>query len=273
LQQFGWRHFHEAEGVNYHPHFEAYLWACFLRAYDKTHYAPFLKRASNAIRMTMAAYPDGWRWTNGFQQERARMMLALAWLIRIEDTSEHRAWLKQIAQDLLQLQDSSGAIREELGPPGKSGIGPPKSNDQYGTAEAPLIQRNGDPACDLLYTCNFAFVGLHEAVDATGDPFYREAEDKLANFLCRVQIRSSVHPELDSGWYRAFDFERWDYWASNSDWGWGPWSIETGWTQSWICSVFAMRHMNISLWELTNQCEIGSHLKALLPVMFGTSSR
>ncbi|MGH9448021.1 MAG: hypothetical protein ACRD3O_20205, partial [Terriglobia bacterium] len=46
LQQFGWRHFHEAEGVNYHPHFEAYLWACFLRAYDKTHYAPFLARAS-----------------------------------------------------------------------------------------------------------------------------------------------------------------------------------------------------------------------------------
>lgn len=269
LQHLGWRHFYEEETVNYHPHYEAYLWACFLRAYDKTHYAPFLERARNAIQMTVAAYPAQWQWSNGFQQERARMLLALAWLIRVNDTAEHRQWLKHLAGDLLRLQDSSGAIREELGPVGKSRYGPPMSNGQYGTAEAPLIQRNGDPACDLLYTCNFAILGLHEAAAATGDPFYREAENKLANFLCRVQIHSDVHPELDSGWYRAFDFDRWDYWASNSDWGWGAWSIETGWTQSWICAVLAMRHMSVSLWELTHQCEIGAHLQTLLPVMLG----
>jgi hypothetical protein len=133
-----------------------------------------------------------------------------------------------------------------------------------------LIQRNGDPVCDLLYTCNFAFLGLHEAAAATDDPFYREAENKLARFLTRAQIRSGAHPEFNGGWYRGFDFERWDYWASNADSGWGPWSIETGWTQSWICSVLAMRRMNISLWELTGRCDLGAHLKTLLPVMFGS---
>ena len=81
------------------------------------------------------------------------MLLPLAWLIRIEDKPEHRKWLKQIAEDLLALQDECGAIREEIGSGPQGMFGPPKSNDAYGTDEAPLIQENGDPACDLLYTC------------------------------------------------------------------------------------------------------------------------
>ena len=62
----------------------------------------------------------------------------------------------------------------------------------------------------------------------------------LAEFLCRIQIRSEKHPELDGGWFRAFDFKRWEYWASNGDAGWGAWSIETGWTQSWITAVLGL---------------------------------
>ena len=46
--------------------------------------------------MTMAAYPGKWRWTNGIAQERARMLLPLAWLVRLQDTPEHRAWLHRI---------------------------------------------------------------------------------------------------------------------------------------------------------------------------------
>jgi len=267
LQQHGWRYFYGAETVNYAPHYEAYLWACFLWAYDKTRYSPFLERTRNAIRMTVAAYPNKWRWTNGLQQERARMLLPLAWLARIEDTPEHRQWLKHIAKDLLALQDESGAIREELGSGSQGMYGPPKSNDAYGTSEAPVIQENGDTVCDLLYTSNFAFLGLHEAAAATGDAFYLQAEDKLAEFLCRIQVRSSAHPELDGAWFRAFDFKRWDYWASNSDWGWGPWSIETGWTQAWITSVFAMRRLKTSLWGLTANSQIARHMDKLLPAM------
>jgi hypothetical protein len=269
LTQSGWRKFYNDENfVNFHPHFEAYPWACFLRAYDKTKFSPFLDRTRTGIRMTMAAYPDQWLWTNGLQQERARMLLALAWLIRVEDKPEYRQWLRRIATDMLASQNESGGIREEIGAPEKSPIPPPTSNDKYGTSEEPLIQENGDPACDFLYTCNFAFLGLHEAAAATGDPLYREAEDKLARFLCRIQIESSAHPELAGGWFRAFDTRRWDYWASEADWGWGPWSIETGWTQAWICSVFAMRHLRTSLWEMTERNNLGAHLNDLVSVMF-----
>ena len=38
-----------------------------------------------------------------------------------------------------------------------------------GTFEAPLNQENSDPVSDLLYTTNFAFLGLHEAAAATGN--------------------------------------------------------------------------------------------------------
>ncbi len=267
LQARGWRYFYSAETVHYAPHYEAYLWACFLWAYDKTRDSRFLDRTKNAIRMSMAAYPDQWRWTNGLQQERARMLLPLAWLIRVEDRPEHRQWLKQMAKDLLALQEDCGALREEIGSRGLGECPPPQSNDQYGTSEAPLIQQNGDPACDLLYTSTSAFLGLHEAAAATGDASYRQAESKLAEFLCRIQVRSSVHPELDGAWFRAFDFKRWDYWASNSDWGYGPWSTETGWQQAWITSVLAMRHLRTSLWDLTANSKIARHMDKLLPAM------
>lgn len=217
--------------------------------------------------MTIAAYPNKWRWTNGLQQERARLLLPLAWLIRVDDKPDHRQWLKQIAEDLLALQDECGAIREEIGSGAQGLFGPPRSNASYGTSEAPLIQENGDPVCDLLYTSNFAFVGLHEAAAATGDTFYLKAEDKLAEFLCRIQVRSSVHPELDGAWFRSFDFKLWDYWASNADWGWGVCSIESGWTQAWISSLFALRHLKTSFWDLTANSRVGRHMAKLLPVL------
>ena len=267
LQKNGWQHYWTAERTNYAPHYESWLWACFLWAYSRTRFQPFLERALAGIRMTMDAYPDEWHWTNGIQQERARMLLPLAWLLRVDDRALHRKWLKLIAKDILAHQDLSGAIREELGSAGHGSYGPPASNEAYGTAEAPLIQKNGDPLCDLLYTTNFAFAGLHEAAAATGDSYYRKSSDKLAAFLCRIQIQSEKHPELAGGWFRAFDFNRWDYWASNADLAWGAWCIESGWTQAWITSVLAMRELKSSLWDLTAKSRIARHLKPLIPGM------
>lgn len=198
------------------------------------------------------------------------MLLPLAWLVRVHDIPEHRGWLERIARDLLSFQDESGAIWEELGSEGEGQYGPLKSNKAYGTGEAPLLQQNGDPVADLLYTTNFAFLGLHEAAAATHHPDYIRAEEMLVKFLCRIQVRSEKHPELAGGWFRAFDFGRWAFWTSGSDWGWGPWSIETGWTQSWITAVLGMRHLRISLWELTGRNNLGADIHQLLPVMFGS---
>ena len=152
---------------------------------------------------------------------------------------------------------------------GKGMYPPPASNQDYGGTEASLIQQNGDPVCDLLYTTNFAFLGLNEAFAATGEPVYRKAEDKLARFLCRIQIGSQSHPELDGTWFRAFDFQRWEHWGSDADAGWGAWCAMTGWIHSWITSVMAMRQMNTSLWDLTADVRIaelyGRHRPIMIP--------
>ena len=75
----------------------------------------------------------------------------------------------------------------------------------------------------------------------------------------RIQVRSEAQPSLDGGWFRAFDYERWEAWGSNADAGWGAWAIESGWTQAWITSVLAMREMNTSLWDLTKNSQIERH--------------
>ena len=259
LLEKGWRHYWDAPTTHFAPHYQAWIWASYLWLYDKTGYEPLLERTRGAIRMMMDTYPDGWRWTNGIQQERGRMLLALAWLIRVDDRPEHRAWLKQMADDMQTCQDESGGIREELGPVGHGSYRPPESNAEYGTNEASLIQANGDPVADLLYTCNFTFLGLHEAYAATGESQYREMADRLAEFLVRIQVRSDAHPELDGGWFRAFDYEQWDYFGSNADSGWGAWSIEVGWTQAWIPTVLAMRELDVNLWDLSEDSKVGEH--------------
>jgi len=263
LGQQGWQAYFRRRIVNPHPHYESYLWACFLWAYQQTGYELFYQRAESALRITMQGYTDGWRWTNGVAQEKARILLPLAWLVHVKDTPEHRAWLRQAVDGLLALQEPCGAIREELGVPARGQYPPPSANEAYGTNEASLIQQNGDPISDLLYTTNFAFLGLHEAGAATGDEDILKAEDKLTEFLCRIQVRSTTHPSLDGGWFRAFDYKRWEHWGSNADAGWGAWAIESGWTQGWITSVLAMRRMETSLWDLTEDSRIEKHFDRL----------
>lgn len=267
LQRFGWKHFWNRDIVNPAPHFESWMWALYLWLYDKTGYEPLLQKAITAIKITMDAYPEDWLWTNGIQQERARMILPLAWLVRIEDRPEHRAWLDRVVSKLLENQVESGAIREELGGNDKGRYGRTKSNEAYGLHEAPLIFENGDPIADMLYTSNFAFFSLNEAAHATGNPRYHEAVEKLSDFLTRVQVKSERFEDLDGAWFRAFDYDRWEYWASNADVGWGAWGTLTGWTQSWIVATQVLVLRDQSYWELTRGSKIDRYMDERLDLM------
>ena len=184
------------------------------------------------------------------------MVLPLAWLYRVAPTAEHRGWLYRILADLKVNQVACGAIREELGDPSKGDFGGPKSNAQYGRGEAPLIFKNGDPVADMLYTSNFAIFGLNEAARATGDPDVIGMAENLANFLVRIQANSTDCRDVDGAWDRAFNYRDWNWWASNSDAGWGNLSTLTGWIQSWITGTLAMMQMNTSYWELTHNNKI-----------------
>lgn len=247
LARQSWTNFHSASTVNYSPHFEAYLWACYLWAYHQTGYQPLLDTAKTAISMTMKVYPDQWRWQDNL--ERAHMLLPLAWLVRVSDTAEHRQWLITVAGNLLKDQSPTGSIHERLGNIHGGHYRTPQRNEEYGTAETPLLQENGDPVSDQLYTTGFALLGLHEAAEATGDSALKQAENKLAEFLCRIQTKSTAHRFLDGTWFRAFDDRRWEPWASSADVGWGAWSLEAGWGQAWIGGMLAIRTQKTSVWQ------------------------
>ncbi|MCM1178477.1 MAG: hypothetical protein NC308_07015 [Clostridium sp.] len=257
LQKYGWKHFRSRDLVNPHPHFESWMWACYLWLYRQTGYGPLLEMCEEAIGLTMDAYPDGWSWTNGIQQEKARMILPLAWLYRVSPTPEHREWLDFMVTEFLRNQVECGAIREELGDASKGLFGRCRSNEAYGKEEAPLIFDNGDPVADMLYTGNFAFFGLNEAACATGDPDMLEAVEKLSDFMTRIQVRSDRFKNVDGAWFRAFNYRNWDYWASNADAGWGAQSTLTGWIQSWIVTTQALMEMETSFWDITSDSCIG----------------
>lgn len=256
IQKNGLAYYSNRDLINPHPHFESWMWACYLWLYQKTGYEPLYECAQKGIRITMEQYPDGWRWTNGIQQERARMILPLAWLVRVNASDEHRQWLNTMIDELLKNQQACGAIREELGDP-KSGLfGRTRSNDEYGKHEAPLIFNNNDPIADMLYTNNFAFIGLNEAAKATGDPKHLDAVNRMSDFLTRIQVKSDKFKNIDGAWFRAFNYHNWDYWASNADAGWGAWSTLTGWIQSWIISTQVLLELETSLWDIANQLPI-----------------
>ena len=248
LQKNGWRYYRDLDHVDYCPHMQAWIWCTYLWLYNKTKYEPLLERARTGLTM-MKAYPN-WRLeANRVEQERCRMLLPLAWLVRVDDTPEHRRWLDTIARYVIGLQDASGAIPQI---PGTIVA----SNEGYGEGECALAHQAGDPATDALYSINFAFLGMHEAAAATGDERYAQSAAKMADFFIRSQTQSETHPELDGTWYRGFDFKKWDYWASDGDAGWGVWTNEIGWTHSWITTTLTLRRMKTSLWTLIEGSQI-----------------
>lgn len=248
------------------PHFESWMWACYLWLYDKTKYEPLLAQTKKAIRITMEGYPDKWLWGSSMQTQRARMILPLAWLVRVEDTQEHRQWLDKMVNEILKYQDESGAIMEELGK-GKGMFRELKKNEDYGSDEGSLIFRNGEKVACMLYTCNFAVFSLNEAAAAAGDKKYRDAVNKLSDFLTRIQVQSVKHKDVDGAWFRGFDYGRWDYWASNSDAGWGAWCTLTGWIQSWIVATQAQIQQRENFWDLTKNSSIGKPAEAVIESM------
>ena len=95
LVRNGWKHYFSDKNTSYSPHYQANMLACYLWAYRQTGYDLFLQRAKKAVEMLMTAYPDNWKWTNGIQQERAKMLLPLAWLVQTDNKPEYREWLRK----------------------------------------------------------------------------------------------------------------------------------------------------------------------------------
>ena len=58
-------------------------------------------------------------------------------------------------------------------------------------------------------------------------------------------------------------------WASDADTGWGAWSVETGWTQSWITTLLGLRELKTNVWELAHKMpSIRADFNQWVPLLF-----
>ena len=254
LKENGWEYYARYPNFTPWPQREAWAWACYLWLYDKTHYEPLLVQARKALRLTMENYPENWLYAlHEMQMERGRILLPLAWLVRVDDTPEHRRWLYQIIDDMTARLDESGALQEEMIATSLH------SNKDYGESENSILHLDGDPCVDVFYSMAPAFLGMHEAAAATGDKRLAEYSDRMTEFLVRIQARSNEHTDLDGGWFRAFDYSNWEYWGANGDTGWGAWCTETGWLQSHVVATLALRKLGTSFWNMTLNSKAAAH--------------
>jgi len=244
-----WRDFYGEDLVHPSAHYNAYLWALYIEIYALTGMEEFLERSKKAIDVMFSLGFEKWAWQNSLSGEYARMLLPLAFLVRVEDTPENRSRLLCVTEKVASLMQPCGAVRDLYGELSLGHYPPARSNARYGMTEAPIIQENGDPATDLLYTANWALIGLREAYLVLGDGRIKELYERLCDFLCRIQITGADHPELDGAWMRAFDYEKWDFWANSSDSGWGACCVESGWTNTWIASAMMLDLLGGSLFR------------------------
>jgi hypothetical protein len=270
----GWRRFHYS-GAGYantsfpQPHYQAQMWAVFLAAYAQTAFEPLYAAALRGLEDTMAHYAAAgsggrWRWTEYASEEQGRLLLPLAWLLRADalrgssgaggapPNATHLAWLHSVADDYLARQHAgSGAVLEALGPAGQCDACPPASNAAYGSGEAPLIDATGEPIADLLYGSNFGLVSVVEAWRATGeDARFALPAARLASFLASAQLQSAAFPQLDGAWMRGFNVQSWEPGGAAADSGWGPWSVETGWSATWAAAGLYSVAGGGSVWDM-----------------------
>ena len=238
-----WVYYHENNYEKCHPHYQAFHWALNCQLYALSGDRRFLDSAIAAMQEANKCFPDFY-WQNGATGDWCRILLPYAMLVEVDDTPEHRQWLDKVVKFFISKINRFNTVPELMGKVELGHYPAPSCNADHGRGESALVQFNGDPACDLLYSVNYGFIGLHEAYMATGNPGYKAALDGMAEFFCRIQAASTGQSYIDGAWLRGFDYELWEFFGSASDSGWGPWCVETGWTNAWIASTLALRKLN-----------------------------
>jgi hypothetical protein len=113
-----------------------------------------------------------------------------------------------------------------------------------------IFDQNGETIADMLYTNNFALLNSWLAWKATGQKRHLERFERIADFLMAAQDTSD-DPMSRGGWMRAFDFgPQWDWFGANHDTSWGPYVMETGWTNAPISIALSMYALDFDPFEM-----------------------
>ncbi|MDD3927987.1 MAG: hypothetical protein PHT33_15190, partial [bacterium] len=160
----------------------------------------------------------------------------LAALYKITGKEEYRARLNATVRKVKKYQLPCGAVRNFLN-------NEKHTRERYGLLEVGVMHRMKDNIADLLYINAPLVYSMYTAYKLTGDEEYGDIFRGIMDFMVRIQIESS-DKRLNGAWMRAFDYDRWDYYGSNGDVDWGPYCVESGWTNSWIAKTLALYLLN-----------------------------
>jgi hypothetical protein len=224
--------YYNRQNIGSHPHAAGTVIAALLYAHGLTGDSKYLAKARLWADYMIETFPQIRSWVISRTCEASRYLLPISLLYYYTQEEKYKRALFEVANNfLLNHQVACGAIQEwdnsrkELAKPGLGDVG--------------VFHDNGEPISDQLYCTSFASMNLWIAYKATGEKIFLDRFLKLTDYLVRIQIESD-YKVIDGGWMRAFDFEDWEYYGSNADTWWGPYCMETGWSNSIIDIAIAL---------------------------------
>lgn len=219
------------------PHFESITHAAFIQAYLVTGEEDYLEKALIGSRKLIAKW-DELKFMYSRTSGVTRLVLPLGFLSKHDDSGEIEAGLRKTMDYLAAHQHRLGGVEEADNP----------DPDRFGQEDAGVYIENGEGIADQLYTNNFLVMNSWEAWRATGNPQYKEIFDEVSRFMRSIQIRSE-DARYNGGWMRAFDLNKGEYFGNNGDTGWGPYCMESGWTNAITSAGLLLALLNESVFD------------------------
>ncbi|WP_438349308.1 hypothetical protein ACP8HI_01030 [Paenibacillus sp. FA6] len=219
------------------PHFESITHAAFIQAFLVTGEETYLESALLGSRALLAKW-DELKFMYSRTSGVTRLLLPLGFLCKYDQTGEIEAGLRRTMDYLSVHQHRLGGIEEADNP----------DPERFGQEDAGVYIANGEGIADQLYTNNFLVMNSWESWRSTGNPQYKMLHEEVSAFMRSIQIRSA-DGRYDGGWMRAFDLNKGEYFGNNGDTGWGPYCMESGWTNAITSAGLLLAMLDESLFD------------------------
>ncbi len=206
-------------------HYNSWYSAALLLGYLVSGNEKFKETGIKGLEAIMGVYPETVR-EHSETSELCRLIFPLAVLYTVTGEKKHLEWLEDVYQSLKKHRHQNGGYREW-----DTGYKATCFNNAGG--ECSLLSENGDNVSDLLYSANWLPLGFAFAYHATGNTEFKNAWEDICKFFASTQIVAD-NKMLNGGWCRGIDLDTREYHGIPHDVGWGPCSLETGWTVSEI---------------------------------------